>query len=83
MTTFAYLYVSYFLYAPVHLVVGELTFPLAVFQNSIRHNLSLHHKFLKVQNDGAGKSSWWTLSKDSNQGPRTPRYIAGAQDTQV
>ena len=33
-------------------------------QNSIRHNLSLHQRFLKVQNEGAGKSSWWTLNPE-------------------
>jgi len=36
----------------------------AGWKNSIRHNLSLHQRFLKVQNEGAGKSSWWTLNPE-------------------
>ena len=48
------------------------------FQNSIRHNLSLHQRFLKVQNEGAGKSSWWTLNPERKLGAkprrRTSRY---------
>jgi len=39
----------------------------AGWKNSIRHNLSLHHKFLKLANEGAGKSSWWTLNPENNQ----------------
>ena len=35
------------------------------FQNSIRHNLSLHSKFVRVQNEGTGKSSWWMLNPDA------------------
>ena len=35
------------------------------FQNSIRHNLSLHSKFVRVQNEGTGKSSWWMLNPDT------------------
>ena len=34
------------------------------FQNSIRHNLSLHLKFLKIPNEDAGKSSWWMINHD-------------------
>lgn len=33
-------------------------------QNSIRHNLSLHSRFMRVQNEGAGKSSWWVVNPD-------------------
>ena len=35
------------------------------FQNSIRHNLSLHQKFLKIPNEDAGKSSWWTINPEN------------------
>ena len=35
-----------------------------ILQNSIRHNLSLHQRFVKVPNEDAGKSSWWTVSPD-------------------
>lgn len=31
------------------------------WKNSIRHNLSLHKKFLRIQNSDIGKSSWWTI----------------------
>ena len=34
-------------------------------QNSIRHNLSLHSRFVRVQNEGTGKSSWWTINPDA------------------
>ncbi|XP_061404066.1 forkhead box protein O3-like [Lethenteron reissneri] len=30
--------------------------------NSIRHTLSLHSRFVRVQNEGPGKSSWWTYT---------------------
>ncbi|KAH6927264.1 hypothetical protein HPB50_001225 [Hyalomma asiaticum] len=52
-------------------------------QNSIRHNLSLHSRFMRVQNEGAGKSSWWMLNPDAKPGKaarrratsmETPRY---------
>lgn len=32
-----------------------MRFVLFLFQNSIRHNLSLHNKFIRVQNEGTGK----------------------------
>src|SRR5690349_18198852 len=35
---------------------------LFIFQNSIRHNLSLHNKFMHIPNDGVGKSSWWKIN---------------------
>lgn len=38
-----------------------------MFQNSIRHNLSLHSKFMRVQNEGTGKSSWWMLNPDASK----------------
>ena len=42
-------------------------------QNSIRHNLSLHQRFQKVQNEGAGKSSWWTLNPEKKLGAKPRR----------
>ncbi|KFP32795.1 Forkhead box protein O1, partial [Colius striatus] len=47
------------------------------FQNSIRHNLSLHSKFIRVQNEGTGKSSWWMLNPE---GGKTPRRRAASMD---
>ncbi|GFT95666.1 forkhead box protein O1 [Nephila pilipes] len=44
----------------------------AGWKNSIRHNLSLHKKFLRIRNDGTGKSSWWTVNATAGSG-RTPR----------
>uniref|UniRef100_A0A2R5LA31 Forkhead box protein O n=2 Tax=Ornithodoros turicata TaxID=34597 RepID=A0A2R5LA31_9ACAR len=55
----------------------------AGWKNSIRHNLSLHNRFMRVQNEGAGKSSWWVLNPDAKPGKaarrratsmETPRY---------
>ena len=43
-------------------------------KNSIRHNLSLHSKFLKIQNED-NKSCWWVVNKsvplNSNKKPKT------------
>lgn len=39
-----------------------------ILQNSIRHNLSLHNRFVRVQNEGTGKSSWWMLNPDAKPG---------------
>ncbi|CAI8050128.1 Forkhead box protein O [Geodia barretti] len=41
-------------------------------QNSVRHNLSLHSRFNKVQNESSGKSSWWTVDLDAKSS-RTSR----------
>ncbi|XP_063704582.1 forkhead box protein O isoform X2 [Culicoides brevitarsis] len=40
----------------------------AGWKNSIRHNLSLHNRFMRVQNEGTGKSSWWMLNPDAKPG---------------
>ncbi|KAL3998067.1 Fork head domain family protein [Acanthocheilonema viteae] len=44
----------------------------AGWKNSIRHNLSLHSRFMRIQNEGAGKSSWWVINPDAKPG-RNPR----------
>lgn len=31
------------------------------FQNSVRHNLSLHSRFKRVKRNGMDKPSWWTV----------------------
>jgi hypothetical protein len=33
-------------------------------KNSIRHNLSLHNRFKRIQSEGTGKSSWWIINPD-------------------
>ena len=53
--------------------------PIFLFQNSIRHNLSLHQRFLKVQNEGAGKSSWWTLNPERKLGAKPRRRTSSGE----
>uniref|UniRef100_H3B652 Forkhead box O6 n=1 Tax=Latimeria chalumnae TaxID=7897 RepID=H3B652_LATCH len=48
--------------------------------NSIRHNLSLHTRFIRVQNEGAGKSSWWMLNPEGGKTGKTPRRRAVSMD---
>ena len=36
-----------------------------ILQNSIRHNLSLHSRFKRIQNEGQGKSSWWMMNPEA------------------
>lgn len=45
----------------------------------MRHNLSLHSRFVKVQNDTSGKSSWWTVNLDAKSG-RTSRRRSHSVD---
>ncbi|XP_041089978.1 forkhead box protein O6-like [Polyodon spathula] len=49
-------------------------------QNSIRHNLSLHTRFIRVQNEGTGKSSWWMLNPDGGKSGKAPRRRAVSMD---
>ncbi|GIY25761.1 fork-head domain-containing protein [Caerostris darwini] len=53
----------------LHVLLPQL---LTSILNSIRHNLSLHKKFLRIRNDSVGKSSWWTVNAAAGSG-RTPR----------
>lgn len=50
------------------------------FQNSIRHNLSLHTRFIRVQNEGTGKSSWWMLNPEGGKMGKGPRRRAASID---
>ena len=63
--------------APTAFPPPPLIITLAIFfcthlQNSVRHNLSLHSRFNKVQNESSGKSSWWTVDLDAKSS-RTSR----------
>ncbi|CAF0752443.1 unnamed protein product [Rotaria sordida] len=58
----------------------------AGWKNSIRHNLSLHNRFKRVQSEGTGKSSWWMINPDdkstngnsaSSTGIKQPRRRLG------
>ncbi|GBM48712.1 Forkhead box protein O [Araneus ventricosus] len=49
--------------------------------NSIRHNLSLHNRFMRVQNEGTGKSSWWMINPDAKPG-KAARRRATSMETQ-
>lgn len=46
---------------------------LLLLQNSIRHNLSLHSRFMRVQNDNNGKSSYWVINPDAKPGKASRR----------
>lgn len=52
----------------------------AGWKNSIRHNLSLHNKFIRVQNEGTGKSSWWMINPDAKTGGKSSRRRASNPD---
>uniref|UniRef100_A0A8D0DCC2 Forkhead box O6 a n=1 Tax=Sander lucioperca TaxID=283035 RepID=A0A8D0DCC2_SANLU len=52
----------------------------AGWKNSIRHNLSLHTRFIRVQNEGTGKSSWWMLNPDGGKMGKSPRRRAVSMD---
>eukprot|EP00095_Tigriopus_kingsejongensis_P011038 maker-scaffold109_size355148-snap-gene-2.22 protein:Tk11038 transcript:maker-scaffold109_size355148-snap-gene-2.22-mRNA-1 annotation:"foxo_drogr ame: full" len=50
-------------------------------KNSIRHNLSLHSRFVRVQNEGTGKSSWWMLNPDAkSSGGKSSRRRTPSMD---
>ncbi|MEQ2220469.1 hypothetical protein ILYODFUR_005829, partial [Ilyodon furcidens] len=48
--------------------------------NSIRHNLSLHSRFVRLQNEGTGKSSWWMLNPEGGKNGKSPRRRAVSMD---
>ncbi|XP_051527881.1 forkhead box protein O6-like isoform X2 [Myxocyprinus asiaticus] len=52
----------------------------AGWKNSIRHNLSLHTRFIRVQNEGTGKSSWWMLNPEGGKMGKGPRRRAVSMD---
>uniref|UniRef100_A0A8C4Q5I1 Forkhead box protein O n=1 Tax=Eptatretus burgeri TaxID=7764 RepID=A0A8C4Q5I1_EPTBU len=53
----------------------------AGWKNSIRHNLSLHSRFMRVQNEGTGKSSWWVVNPDASKGGKSPRRRATSMES--
>ncbi|XP_075395108.1 forkhead box protein O4 [Tenrec ecaudatus] len=53
----------------------------AGWKNSIRHNLSLHSKFIKVHNEATGKSSWWMLNPEGGKSGKAPRRRAASMDS--
>uniref|UniRef100_A0A3Q0QVN8 Forkhead box O1 b n=1 Tax=Amphilophus citrinellus TaxID=61819 RepID=A0A3Q0QVN8_AMPCI len=52
----------------------------AGWKNSIRHNLSLHSRFVRIQNEGTGKSSWWMLNPEGGKNGKSPRRRAASMD---
>nr|XP_046171284.1 forkhead box protein O3-like [Oncorhynchus gorbuscha] len=52
----------------------------AGWKNSIRHNLSLHTRFIRVQNEGTGKSSWWMLNPEGGKMGKAPRRRTVSMD---
>ncbi|XP_041850180.1 forkhead box protein O1-A [Melanotaenia boesemani] len=52
----------------------------AGWKNSIRHNLSLHSRFIRIQNEGTGKSSWWMLNPEGGKSGKSPRRRAASMD---
>lgn len=52
----------------------------AGWKNSIRHNLSLHSRFVRIQNEGTGKSSWWMLNPEGGKNGKSQRRRAASMD---
>ncbi|XP_038631904.1 forkhead box protein O1 [Scyliorhinus canicula] len=52
----------------------------AGWKNSIRHNLSLHSKFIRIHNEATGKSSWWILNPEGGKSGKSPRRRAASMD---
>jgi len=51
------------------------------WKNSIRHNLSLHNRFVRIPNEIAGKSSWWTIDPRARQARRRRRVQSNENST--
>ena len=68
------------LYSVTKLTRFSFCFFCVCLQNSIRHNLSLHTRFIRVQNEGTGKSSWWMLNPDGTKCGKAPRRRAVSMD---
>ena len=46
------------------------------WKNSIRHNLSLHKKFSRIQNTEISKSSWWIINSSVAKAKQvTPKIL--------
>lgn len=55
----------------------------AGWKNSIRHNLSLHNRFMRVQNEGTGKSSWWMINPDAKPGKAMRRRTSSMETSKA
>lgn len=53
------------------------------WKNSIRHNLSLHNRFVRIPNEIAGKSSWWTIDPRARQVRRRRRVQSNENCTKI
>ncbi|KAE9548986.1 hypothetical protein FO519_007798, partial [Halicephalobus sp. NKZ332] len=42
--------------------------------NAVRHNLSLHSRFVRMKNEGAGKSSWWVVDPYAGSNGKPGKY---------
>ncbi|XP_063924514.1 forkhead box protein O-like [Zophobas morio] len=51
----------------------------AGWKNSIRHNLSLHKRFMRVHNEETGRSSWWMVNPDPTPGKSVRRRAASME----
>jgi hypothetical protein len=52
-----------------------------VEKNSIRHNLSLHNRFVRIPNEIAGKSSWWTIDLRAKQNRGRKKLLSNDNST--